>query len=213
MRVLVFGITGYTGRHLAAELLARGHEVVGASREVSGHGLPPEVDVVAGDVFDAGSVARLARGAEAIVVAVAPLDDEERSLLDALPGLLDAAAGADARLGYVGGASSLRRSEDGPRIFDDGLPEEWKPTARIHIDVLDALRASDTEVDWFFLSPAEQFGAHDPGERRGSYRTGLEVAVADADGVSRIGGEDFALALVDELERPRHHRVRFTVGY
>ena len=130
-----------------------------------------------------------------------------------MPGLLAVAEQRGARLGMVGGASSLLRTPDGPRIFDDGFPEEWKPGAQALIDTLEALRASGTSVDWFVLSPAENYGSYVPGERRDKYRTGTEVVVADEDGRSFIGGEDFAMAFVDELENPTHHRMRFTVAY
>ena len=92
-------------------------------------------------------------------------------------------------------------------------PEEWKPAAQALIDTLEALRAFGTSVDWFVLSPAENYGSHVPGERRDEYRTGTEVVVTDEDGRSFIGGEDFAMAFVDELETPTHHRMPFTVAY
>lgn len=213
MRVTIFGITGYTGTNLARELLSRGHEVTGVARRVDPRGLPPGITAAAEDVFDADAVRTLSRDADAIVVAVPPLTEEGRPLSDALPWLLDAAHAADARLVYVGGGASLRRRPDGPLIFDDGFPDAWKPVARVHIDVLESLRSGDAPADWVFVSPPEHYGAHEPGERRGEYRVGGDVAVTDAAGASRIGGEDFAIALADELERPAHHRERFTVGY
>ena len=157
-------------------------------------------------------MAALSDGVDAIVVAVSPRSDDG-DLAAAVPGLLDAADAVGARLAVVGGASSLSREEGGPRLIDDDFPEAWRDDALALIAVLDTLRASRTEVDWFFLSPAEHYGAYSPGERRGEYRTGGEVLVSDEEGRSHIGGEDFAIALVDELEHPKHHRTRFTVGY
>lgn len=220
MRTLVYGITGFTGRNLAHELVSRGHEVVGVSRDLATTGavppggprpLPDEVELVEGDVYDADQLAQLAAGADAIVVAVSPISDAP--LVDAVPSLLATAASTGARLGVVGGASSLSRVEGGPRLIDEDFPEAWRSGALALIDVLDALRASDTGVDWFFLSPAEHYGAHAAGERRGVYRTGTDVLVTDESGLSHIGGEDYALAFVDELETPQHHAMRFTVGY
>lgn len=211
MRVLLFGVTGFTGTNLARELLARGHEVLGAARDIADAEVPDGVILVAANVLDEDAVAALSADVDAIVVAVPSFTDGW--LVDAVPSLLASAEQHGARLGIVGGASSLRRTEDGPRLIDGNFPEEWRPGAQGLIDVLDALLASGSSVDWFFLSPAENYGAYSPGERRGTYRTGTEVLVTDDEGRSFIGGEDFATAFVDELENPTHHRMRFTVGY
>lgn len=201
MRVLVIGGTGFTGGNIVRELEARGNEAIARTP----HTDPPL------DIFDADALTAAAEGADAIVVAVQPIVDG-RPLVDALPGLVIAAAGK--RLGIVGGASSLLKSENGPRILDDDFPEDWRPGAEALIDVKTWLEASGTDVDWFFLSPAAHYGSSTPGERRGTYRLGTEVAVTEeSTGRSYIGGEDYALALVDELEHPQHHRMRFTVGY
>lgn len=211
MRIALFGITGYTGGNILREAVARGHEVVGAARAVVEFEAPEGVTVIGADIHDPDAVRSVVGDADAIVVAVN--GDGERHLNLALPALLDAAREADARLLVIGGASSLKRSEDGPRLFDDGFPEEWREEARALIDVLDTLLSSETDVDWVYLSPAEQYGAHAPGERRGGYRVDRNVLVTDVDGVSRIGGEDLAIAVLDELEQPEHRRMRFTVGY
>jgi len=212
VRVLLFGVTGFTGGNLARELIGRGHEVLGTARSITDAQIPDGVIAVAANIFDEDAVAALAEDVDVIAVAIAPLT-EDGPLSDAVPGLLAVAAQRGARLGMVGGASSLLRTPDGPRIIDDGFPEEWRPGAQALIDTLEALRASGTSVDWFVLSPAENYGSYIPGERRDEYRTGTEVVVADEDGRSFIGGEDFAMAFVDELENPTHHRMRFTVAY
>jgi len=212
VRALLFGVTGFTGGNLARELIGRGHEVLGVARNISDAQIPEGVIAVAANIFDEDAVAALAEDVDVIAVAVSPLTDDG-PLSDAVPGLLAVAEQRGARLGMVGGASSLLRAPDGPRIFDDGFPEEWKPAAQALIDTLEALRASGTSVDWFVLSPAENYGSYIPGERRDEYRTGTEVVVADEEGRSFIGGEDFAMAFVDELENPSHHRMRFTVAY
>jgi len=87
------------------------------------------------------------------------------------------------------------------------------PEAGGHVEVREALRATPPEVDWFYASPVANFGAHVPGERRGRYRVGGDILLADADGESAIGGEDYAIAFVDEIEKPAHRRRRFTVAY
>ena len=200
MRALIIGGTGYTGGNIARELTARGHEAVLRSGSTE-----PSLNI-----FDADAVAEAARDADAVVMAVSPLTDRGR-LADALPGLLAAAEGK--RLGIVGGASSLHRTEGGELVLET-IPDEWRPGVEALIEVKQVLEASGTDVDWFYLSPAEQYGAYTPGERRGVYRTDTDVLVVEeGSGVSHIGGEDYAIAFVDELEDPKHHRMRFTVGY
>ncbi|TPW74632.1 NAD(P)-dependent oxidoreductase [Schumannella soli] len=212
MKVAVLGITGYSGSNIARELVARGHEVIGLARRTLDAETPEGVSVVAGDVHDATTIATVTQGVDAIVSATRG-HMEGGDLPEVLPILVAAAEAADARLGIVGGAASLRTRPGGPLVIDDGFPEEWKPEATALITVLETLRASDTGVDWFFLSPAAEYGAWARGERTGAYRTADDDLVVDATGTSTIGGEDYAIAFVDELERPAHHRARFAVGY
>jgi putative NADH-flavin reductase len=114
----------------------------------------------------------------------------------------------------VGGAGSLRVSEDGPRLVDTPeFPEGAKNEALSHAEVLTALRETGGDVDWFYLSPAAGFGSYNPGEATGAYRVGDDILLADANGTSYISGADYALAFVDEIEQARHHRERFTVAY
>jgi len=112
---------------------------------------------------------------------------------------------------------AIRASEqDGVRLAD-AIPLLTK-TAAEHstrlgqADVLAALRETTADVDWFYLSPARTFGSYAPGEATGTYRTGGDVLLADADGNSSISGADYAKAFVDEIEQPKHRRQRFTVA-
>ncbi|HEY5304987.1 MAG TPA: hypothetical protein VIJ86_13170 [Acidimicrobiales bacterium] len=93
------------------------------------------------------------------------------------------------------------------------FPENFKAEARSHIAVLEALTSSTSDVDWFYVSPPATFGAYAPGERTGTYRTSDDILLVDAEGNSSISGADYAIAFVDEIETPTHHRARFTVGY
>ena len=117
------------------------------------------------------------------------------------------------RLGVVGGAGGSLVAPGGPRLVDSGFPEEFKAEALEMIGVLDDLQAEQSDRDWFFIHPAGGFGGFNPGERHGTYRDGGDVLVVDENGDSFISGEDFAIAVVDEIENPKHSRGRFTVGY
>ena len=108
----------------------------------------------------------------------------------------------------VGGAGGLEVAPGQLVINQPWFPEQWKPIAQAHIDALEVLRASN--INWTTLTPPGMFT---PGDRTGTYRLGLENLVAKEDGTSSISMEDYAIALVDEIENPRHERKRFSVGY
>ena len=211
-RIVVIGGTGYAGRHIAQEAASRGHEVVAVSR--SAPESPVEgVSSVQADVRDADAIAGAVTGADAVVSALSPRGDMEDAVLDVLRGLIAELSGTTTRLGVVGGAGGSLVAPGGPRLFDQGFPEEYKHEAQVGIDSLALLQDSDPSLDWFFIHPAEVFGAWAEGERTGHYRDGGDVLVRDADGKSFISGADFAMAVVDEIEQGNHRRERFTVGY
>ncbi|OIH94853.1 MULTISPECIES: NAD(P)-dependent oxidoreductase [unclassified Curtobacterium] len=212
--IVVFGGTGYAGSAITSEALSRGIAVTAVARDTTKLEPTDGLTLAQGDAFDADFVAEVTKGADVIVVSLHAVQADGSELKDRFQHFVDAAAAAGARLGIVGGAGSLRVAEDGPRLFDtEGFPDAFKGEAKSHAQVLDALRASDTEVDWFYVSPAAAFGGYNPGERRGTYRTTDEVLLTDAEGNSDISGADFAIAFVDEIETPAHHRARFGVAY
>lgn len=209
----VIGVSGYAGGAITAEALGRGHQVVGVSRSAPGEA-PEGLTINNGDIADADFVKRVAQSTDALVVAVHGVLPDGSSLADQVPQLLAAAQAAGARLGFVGGAGSLHVSADGPRLVDTpDFPEQFKPEALAHAQVLETLRTTTTPVDWFYVSPAASFGSYNPGIRTGEYRVGGDVLLSDADGKSEISGADYAVAFVDELEQPKHHKARFSVAY
>jgi hypothetical protein len=109
----------------------------------------------------------------------------------------------------VGGAGSLDVAPGETLAESAGFPDAYKPEAAAGASFLDALRKT-VDLDWTFLSPSAEFA---PGERTGTFRLGGDELLHDAHGKSWISMEDFASALVDELEHARHSRQRFTVGY
>ena len=209
-RIVVFGVTGYAGGHITAELLDRGHTVVGVARGIAQAAARAGLELRAGSIYDPAFRTETVKGADAVVVALPAYPADGPDLDTIVSGLLDAVAGA--RLGVVGGAASLLATEGGPLVLDT-LPEEYKPESEANARVLDALRRASTTVDWFYLSPALSFGSWNPGERTGTFRLGADVLVTDANGESEISGADYAIAFVDEIEKPAHHQTRFTVGY
>ncbi|QKV78115.1 NAD(P)-dependent oxidoreductase [Amycolatopsis sp. Hca4] len=211
-KLVIFGGTGYAGSRIGAEALRRGHDVVGVARHAGS--VPEGVEAVQGSLHDEEFVAQLAKDADVIVVATPARELDGEKLIDAVPALARIASEYGARLSFVGGAASLHVAEGGPRLFDTPeFPAEYKEEAGNHAEVLGLLREQPENVDWFYVSPAAEFGAWTPGERRGEFRVGGDVLLTDENGRSHIGGDDFAIAYVDEIEQPKHRRARFTVAY
>jgi len=209
--IAVIGGTGYAGRHIVAEAAGRGHTVLSVSRKVAGDRVEG-VTYVEGTLLDVPSLLNELQGVDAVVVAVAPRGEMEglvRPNIEALASTLPDSV----RLGVVGGAGGSLVAPGGPRVVDTDFPEAFKGEALEMIGVLEDLQAEQSGRDWFFIHPAGGFGAFNPGERRGTYRDGGDVLVVDEDGESFISGEDFGIAVVDEIENPKHTRERFTVGY
>lgn len=211
-RIIVIGGTGYAGTHIAREAVSRGHEVTVISRSTPDAPIDG-VRYVQGSVLDLDGLGDVFDGADAVVSALSPRGDMEDQVIGALRALADKLTGTPTRLGVVGGAGGSLVAPGGPRLFDQGFPEEYKHEAQVGIDSLELLQQSDEGLDWFFIHPAEVFGPWAAGERTGKYRDGGDVLVRDADGNSTISGADFAIAVVDEIEQPKHRRGRFTVGY
>ncbi|MCJ1715355.1 NAD(P)-dependent oxidoreductase [Curtobacterium sp. VKM Ac-2922] len=212
--IVVFGGTGYAGSAITHEALSRGHQVVAVARDTSKLDPADNLTLAQGDAFDAAFVAQVTKDADVVVVSLHAVQADGSELKDKFQHFVDAAAAAGARLGIVGGAGSLLVAEGGPALFDTAeFPDAFKGEAKSHAQVLEALRSSGTDVDWFYVSPAAAFGGYNPGERRGTYRTSDDVLLTDADGNSDISGADYAIAFVDEIERPAHHQARFGVAY
>ncbi|MBF4591548.1 NAD(P)-dependent oxidoreductase [Curtobacterium sp. VKM Ac-1395] len=212
--IVVFGGTGYAGSAITHEALSRGHQVVAVARDTSKLDPADGLTLAQGDAFDADFVAEVTTGADVVVVALHAVQSDGSELKDRFQHFVDAASAAGARLGIVGGAGSLLVADGGPALYDTPeFPDAFKGEAKSHGQVLDALRASDTDVDWFYVSPAAAFGSFNPGERLGTYRTSDDLLLTDAEGNSEVSGADFAIAFVDEIETPAHHQARFAVAY
>jgi putative NADH-flavin reductase len=214
MNVVLFGATGTLGSRILNELLARGHNVTAVVRDPSKLEPHENVTETAGDIFDAAGVAEAAIGAQVVVSAYGPPPDKPELLLDAVRALIagvEVSAGdvsGAKRLIVVGGAGSLDVAP-GVRLVDTpDFPPEWKAIAIAHADALDLLRPS--KLDWTYVSPAAYIH---PGERTGKYRVGKDRLLVNEKGQSEISAEDFAIAIADEVENPRHLLERFTAAW
>jgi putative NADH-flavin reductase len=212
MKIILFGASGTIGQRIAHEAIARGHNVTAVVRDPSRAQMEEGVTAVQGDVTDPDSVAQVAAGHDAAVSASGPgVGGRAEMLVEAVRGLLAGLPRAGVRrLIVVNGAGSLEVAPGLQLLDTPQFPADWRPLAVAHRDALDVLRGSTGDLDWTALSPAAFI---EPGARTGQYRTGTEQLVADATGQSHISAEDYACALLDELENPQFVRQRFTVAY
>jgi len=216
MKIVIFGATGNVGRPLVKEALTRGHQVVGVIRDPQAvQSADARVTLRRGDATDRQSVAELARGADAVVSAVSPRPSASGlpapTLVGAaravIAGLRDAGT---QRVVAVGGAGSLEIAPGKALVDQPGFPDMYKAEALDGRASLKIYREEAAGLDWTFISPAIEIA---PGERTGRYRTTIDQVLSDANGKSFISFEDFAVAILDELERPKHIGRRFGVAY
>lgn len=212
-RVTVIGGSGYAGSHIVEAASVRGLDVSCLTRTEVAEQLPG-VTYMTGSILEPEARSRALREAEVVIVAVSPRGDMAGEVRQAVASLADDALAAGVRLGVIGGAGSLQSVEGGPTLAEGpDFAEAVLPEAREMAGVLDDLRARTDDLDWFYVSPAEVFGAWAAGEYRGEYRVGGDVVLRDAEGKSEISGADFGVAVVDEIENPTHRKARFTVAY
>jgi uncharacterized protein len=209
MNIVVYGATGNSGSEIVKELLRRGHHVTGVARKIDSlqgqQGLTAKVD----DLSNVDVTAAIIKGADVVVSAYAPPADNTDAIVDVTKREIEAVKKAGrSRLLVVGGAGLLEVAPGVTLIKSGHLPAQYIPIATSHEKALGVLRASD--INWTYLSPAAFFV---PGERTGKFRLGTKELIADAKGESKISFADYAIALVDEIEKPAHERASFSVGY
>jgi hypothetical protein len=203
MKIAIVGATGNVGQRLTVEALSRDHDVTAIARKPGALSKHDKLTIKQADILDGATPSALS-GHDAVIYSLRfnGLDFDKA---------VSSFRQSDApRLLIVGGAASLNVAPDGPALIDTpSFPPEIKIEAEPARQALNALRASKMS-DWTFLSPSIIIG---PGERTGKFRLGDEVVLKDDSGKSHISYEDYAVAMIDEVERPRHQGKRFTVGY
>jgi uncharacterized protein len=203
MKIALLGATGNVGTRLISELTRRGHHVTAIARHPETVQGQASVSPVSGDVQNENALAVVLAGHDVVIHSVKFLSTNASKIIAATK------VAKVPRLLVVGGAGSLEASPRLTLVNTPDFPAEYKPETLAGVEFLNVLRG-EKELDWTFLSPSYLFA---PGERTGKFRLGKDELLVAADGQSRISTEDFAIALVDELEQPKHSRQRFTVGY
>jgi len=202
VNVALIGATGNAGSRILAELANRGHTVTAIVRKPDQVPSLPGVTATKGDANDQAGLADLLKGHDAVISSVMFIASDPAELIGAVQ------ASGVKRYFVVGGAGSLEVAPGLKVVDTPDFPAEYKAEATAGGVFLDALRGTD-DLDWTFLSPSAMFV---PGERTSKFRLGTDQLLVNDHG-SSISFEDYAIALVDELEKPVHVRQRFTVGY
>jgi putative NADH-flavin reductase len=215
LNIIVYGGSGNIGSRIVAEAVARGHHVTSVDRNPKDGAAPAGVKAVKGDVFDTAAVAKQIVNEDVVVSAVAvrptPTRDFYVRLVKSVVEAQRSLKGKKPRFMIVGGASSLEIAP-GKRLVDTlppTLPDGVKNEILSMVDALDYMKTVN-DVPWTFFSPAQTIEA---GTRTGKFRLGNDQLVKDDKGVSRISFEDYAVALLDEIEKPHYPNKRFTIGY
>jgi len=213
MKIALIGATGFVGSKVLAEALQRGHQVTALVRTPSKLAPAAGLTVVAADATDAGSLANHLAGHDAVVSAYnGPRGTPEfaQRYRDGTQAIVDGVKRSGVkRVLLVGGAGSLFVAPGVSLLDTPAFPPEYRTEAQAARDALHRI-SEENDLEWSFVSPAPILA---PGERTGHFRLGDDTVLMDGDQPGRISVEDLAVAIVDELETPRHVRRRFTLAY
>lgn len=213
MKIALIGATGFVGSAILQEALQRGHEVTAIVRHPERGKPHAKLRSQKGDVYNEEDVARLVAGHDAVISAFNPgwsHPDIYNQQVKGTQAIINGVKKAGIkRLLFVGGAGSLEVKPGVQSVDLPEFPSEYKQGALATREALNMLR-KETGLDWSFLSPSADIS---PGQRTGQFRLGMDQLLKDANGQSRISTEDYAMAMIDEVEQSTHIRRRFTVGY
>lgn len=213
MKIALIGATGFVGSAILKEALDRGHEVTAIVRNPDRLTPHEKLRPVKGDVYHEDEVVRLVAGSDAVISAFNPgwsdTDIYSRQVKGARSIINGVKKAGVKRLLFVGGAGSLEVTPGVQSLDMPGFPAEYKQGALATREALNMLR-EEMGLEWSFLSPSADLFS---GQRTGRFRLGTDQLLTDAQGESRISVEDYAMAMIDEMEKPQHIRRRFTVGY
>jgi len=216
--VVLIGATGFVGSAVLNELLSRGHKVTAVVRNAAKLPKNDNLTAVEEDVANVDAIANIAKGMDAVISAYNPgwtNPDIKRLIEENYPKIVEAVKKSGVkRLLIVGGAGTLF-VKPGLRVVDSGfVPAEImdgvRPLGEFYLNFL----TKEHDLDWVFFSPAGAFEDADKGKRTGKFRLGKDDLIVDpATDTSHISVQDYAVAMVDELEKPVHHKERFSIGY
>jgi putative NADH-flavin reductase len=212
MKIAIFGAGGRIGSRIVDEALNRGHDVTAVVRNPENYTkIHAHLKVAKGDLFNSQDVETGAFDQDAVVSAYSPAAGTPASTITevAIPLINGLKQAHVKRLIIVGGAGSLEVAPGKQLVDTPDFPEDYKAVSLAHREAL-KIYQKQKDLDWTFACPSAEIM---PGERTGKFRTGTNQLLTDANGKSFISMEDFAVAIMDEIETPMHIQSIFTVGY
>lgn len=210
MKVTIIGAGGNIGQRIVKEAAARNHELqLISSKDKTFFGLD-NVNIQKADIFKTDELAELLKGSDVVISAYAPPHDNTDLIVDASKSLVEAAKKANTRLIAVGGAGSLKVSEDLLLVDAPTFPADYKPIAVSHQKALEEVYLNESDLNWTNVSPSAYIYE---GERTNNFRLGGDYLLANEKGESAISMEDFAVGILDEVDNSAYSKKRFTIGY
>ena len=214
-KIVLIGASGFVGSAILKEAIDRGHKVTAVVRH------PEKITLInknlvikQGDVSSSATVTEVSKGADVVISAYNPgwkNPDIAKETTLVYKAIIEGVKKSGVkRFLVVGGAASLFISP-GKKLMDAGIiPESFQAAVRALADVYLVDLMAEESLDWVFFSPA---GIIEQGLRTGKFRLGKDDLIVNKAGESRISVQDYAVAMIDELEKPVHHQERFTIGY
>jgi uncharacterized protein len=218
MKIALIGASGMIGSRILAEALRRGHQVTGIVRNPEKIEAHPNLTVKKADAANPDDLAPILSGHDVVVSSINPgrgvtgLQAFDVTFAGHKAAFAAAKKSGVKRFVSVGGAASLKTPSGSEFLDTADFPaafEAYKPGIRGMREFYYWLK-NESDLDWVFVAPSVMIA---PGERTGKFRIGKDHVLYGPDGSSKISAEDYAIGLVDELERPQHHRERITIGY
>lgn len=216
--IILIGASGFVGSAILEEALNRGHKVTALVRNPEKIQVNNEnLTVLAVDATDVEALSKVVAGKDAVISAYNPGWGNPRlyeEILENYPKIIEGVKKAGVqRLLVVGGAGVLY-VQPGMRLMDSGtLPAEWMPAVNGEGELFLNVLSKENDIDWVYFAPPANLGNMGKGIRTGKYRLGTDTLLVDEKGDSFISVEDYAVAMIDELEQEAHHKALFTAAY
>lgn len=213
--ILLIGASGFVGSAVLKEALERGHSVTALIRDPAKLTIRhPNLNAVSGNASSADEITCTAKGMDVVISAYNPgwkNPNIYQEILATYPAIIAGTKRAGVgRLLVVGGAGSLNVTPGRSLIESGQIPASLLPGVKGQAEVYSRLLIPEKKLDWVFFSPSAELFS---GKRTGNFRLGKDDLIVDGQGQSRISVQDYAAAMIDEMEHPAHHRERFTAGY
>ena len=216
--IILIGASGFVGSAILEEALNRGHKVTALVRNPEKIQVKNEnLTVLAVDATDVEALSKVVAGKDAVISAYNPGWGNPRlyeEILENYPKIIEGVKKAGVqRLLVVGGAGVLY-VQPGMRLMDSGtLPAELMPAVNGEGELFLNVLSKENDIDWVYFAPPANLGNMGKGIRTGKYRLGTDTLLVDEKGDSFISVEDYAVAMIDELEQEAHYKALFTAAY